>query len=176
MKILDKRKIDYIYDTFEFLDDDNLSESNNYDFKLISVFDHALSEEEFLQQKILFYSEFCKCTDNIAREEYINYHDRLLSFYVKLYNFTPVYGRMIAEAGPDALVEFDNIEEYKLHIIFSIREQLFLKIIVPELHTVIRGNYDLTHLLWIQKFRQESQKEIKDLISKSNLFILGGKY
>lgn len=170
MFALDTNKTEEIYDKMESIDDDALENSGMYSIKSFSVFDHWLSEEEYCNIDVLYYQEHF---DNIeSLEKYQKFEERFMSFYMNLYSRTKLYGRFSHSYGPAAIIEFDSIEEYKSHVLMSIRQQLFLRIIVPEYFTVVAGNFDLTHISFTRKTEPESAAIMEKIITDSGLFIL----
>ena len=57
-------------------------------------------------------------------------------------------------------------------MIASVREQLFLKIIIAKYFSVIIGGHDPTHLLYTLKSKPESYNYIVSIIQSKDLFIL----
>ncbi|WP_425361618.1 hypothetical protein [Candidatus Tisiphia endosymbiont of Ceraclea dissimilis] len=111
--------------------------------------------------------------NKIKSQQYYKYHDKILEFYLDLYDKTIVYGMLSAEySGTDVGIKFDNIEEYKSHVLLSIREQLFLTVVLPEFYSVIKGNFDLTYLLYTLKSKPEGFKNITSIIESHGLFII----
>ena len=58
------------------------------------------------------------------------------------------------------------------HVLLSVREQLFLKIILPNYHAIIDGGFDLTHLFRVKKNYPKELKMIYEIVQKHGLFIL----
>jgi hypothetical protein len=176
MQILSKKilnKLNRIYKPMAvILDTEALNNSDKYNFSCFSVFDHRLTNEE-AEQQILFYQQALEDEETPSSKRYYEYHDQFLNFYLDLYNQTTVYGvyGMFSGKYPSG-VEFDNIEEYKWHVLASIREQIFLRIVLPDFYSVIEGNFDLVHLLYTLKSRPEEESKISSIIKKHGLFIL----
>lgn len=158
------------------MDHEKLINSNHqYNGQYISVFDHWLSEEE-ADNQIFCYQHALEESSTIGSKQYYEYHDQLLKFYLDLYKQTIVYGicGMFTE-GYEGLVNgvvFDSIEEYKWHVLASIREQFFLRIALPEFSAIIGGSHDLTHLLYTLKTKPEGFNNISSIIKSHGLFIL----
>ena len=176
MQMLSKKviyELNRIYTSINtILDPENLHNSDKYDFNCFSVFNHRLTNEE-AEKQILFYQQALKNKKDLGIKQYYKYHDQFLNFYLDLYNQTKVFGvyGMFSEKYPNG-VEFDNIEEYKLNVLTSIREQCFIGIVLPEFFSVISGNFDLVHLLYTLKYRPEGKTKISSIIKKHKLFLI----
>ncbi len=171
MKALDRKTVEKIYDIMDGLDVDTLNNSDDYVMNCFSVFDHWLTEEEANEQ-IYFYAQALEEGAIEKVKKYYEYHDRILNFYLDLYNKANVYGLLSSEHGPSAIIIFDNIEEYRSHVLLSVREQLFLKLVLPEYSAVIMGNFDFRHLLYTMKSKPESLSELTEIIKTNGLFVL----
>jgi hypothetical protein len=170
MKVLDRKTVEEIYEVMNDLDAETLNNSEHYVMHCFSVFDHWLSEDEYCEKSVICYSDTYNDADKL--QQYNVFEKTFLNFYLDLYNKTTVYGLFSPAYGPSAIVVFDSIEEYKSHILLSIREQLFLQIVMPEYCAVIKGNFDLTHLLYTMKSKPESLSKISEIIKANGLFIL----
>lgn len=172
MKALNNKLSEELYTIMGLFDSETLNNSEKYIVKYFSTFDHWLNEEEAKEQ-ILFYQNALEEGDTIKSQQYYKYHDKILEFYLDLYDKTIVYGMLSAEySGTRVGIKFDNIEEYRTHVLLSIREQLFLTIVLPEFYSVIKGNFDLTHLLYTLKSKPEGFKNITSIIKSHGLFII----
>lgn len=171
MHALNKKLVDKTYDRMYAFSFDALEDSTKYTMKNLSVFDHLLTNEE-AEKKVLFFENALEKGDSLETKEYFKNHDKFLDFYLQLYDHYKIYAYLIAGYGPDALVEFDSIEEYKSHVLLSVREQLFLKIIIPELFIVMHGGFDLTHQIYVVKGKEEYLGKLEPLIKRSGLHIL----
>lgn len=69
-------------------------------------------------------------------------------------------------------VEFDSEEEFKWHVIASIREQIFLSLAIPEYDSILMGNFDLVHILYTKKDKPQDFKKIESIARAHDLFIL----
>lgn len=167
----DKNKIYKLFERMDFFqDDDNIEYlKKDYIIKCISVFDHWLNDEEYLNT-VMNYSENFK--DKDIAKQYTNYEQLFLNFYSYLYNNTIVYGRLYCNRFSGGFITFDTEQEYLSHILLSIREQLFLEIVLPEYKVVIDGNYDLTHILLTKKDYPEGLEKVSKIIKEHGLFIL----
>ncbi|MCC8418248.1 MAG: hypothetical protein LN590_01230 [Rickettsia endosymbiont of Glossina mortisans submortisans] len=168
----DKNKIYKLFGRMDFFQDeeeDIKTLKKKYDIKRISVFDHWLNDEEYLNA-IMNYSE--KFRDINVEKQYTNYEQLFLNFYSYLYNNTIVYGRLYCNRSRGGFVTFDTEQEYLSHVLLSIREQLFLEIVLPEYRVVIDGNYDLTHILLTKKDYLEGLEAISKIAKAHGLYIL----
>ncbi|WP_342270239.1 hypothetical protein [Rickettsia endosymbiont of Orchestes rusci] len=174
-EVLSKENIK-LHRMFSLIDDDEYhwddKDAEEYRIKLrkeyyvhcISVFDHWLSEEE-ADELIIFYQRKFKFKEN--KEKYYQYEQLFIKFYLYLFNNTKVYAYF------DRLyVSFDSKEEYLSHVLLSIRERLFLKIILPEYHAIIDGGHDLTDLLKVKKDYPEGLEAISKIVKEHGLYIL----
>ncbi|CEO17911.1 hypothetical protein RMONA_07800 [Rickettsia monacensis] len=101
------------------------------------------------------------------KEKYYQYEQLFVKFYLYLFNNTKVYARF------DRLfISFDSQEEYLSHVLLSIRERLFLKIILPEYHAIIDGVHDLTDLLKVKKDYPQGLEAISKIVRENGLYIL----
>ncbi len=170
MKGLDKYTEEAIWGVGNGFDFEGLEDLGSYKKSCVSVFDHRLSEDEYCAQSVIGYADSFKGVEEL--QKYNVYEKSFLGFYLSLYNKTTVYGYFSPGYGPSAIVVFDSIEEYKSHVLLSVREQLFLKLVLPEYSAVISGNYDLTHLLYTMKSKPESLSELTEIIKTNGLFVL----
>lgn len=156
-------------DFFQDEEEDIRTLKKKYDIKCVSVFDHWLTEEEYINT-VTNYSE--KFTDKNVAKQYTNYEKLFLNFYSYLYNNTALYGRLYCNRSRGCFITFDTEQEYLSYVLLSIREQLFLEIVLPEYKVVIDGNYDLTHILLTKKDYPEGLEVISKIIKDQGLFIL----
>lgn len=170
MKALDNDTEEAILGIEDGFDFETLEDSDKYKKACFSIFDHRLSEDEYCAQSVIGYADSFKGIEEL--QKYTVYEKSFLDFYLALYNNTTVYGYFSPEYGPSAIVVFDSIEEYKSHVLLSVREQLFLNLLLPEYSAVIMGNYDLTHLLYTMKSKPESLSKLSEIIKENGLFIL----
>jgi hypothetical protein len=135
-----------------------------YYVRCISVFDHWLSDEE-CDELMIYYQRKFNSKEN--KEKYYQYEKLFIKFYLYLFNNTKVYARF------DRLyVSFDSKEEYLSHVLLSVRERLFLKIILPEYHAIIDGGHDLTDILKVKKDYPEGLEAISKIVKDHSLYIL----
>jgi hypothetical protein len=167
MKAVDDKIVDKIYKHMKTLDSEELDDSKHYNHRCFSVFDHWLSEEEAANQ-IFSYQKALRKADTAGSRQYYEYQDRFVKFYHDLYNKTKVYGVL----GLRVIVEFDSIEEYNSHVLLSVREQLFLKILLLEYSTIIEGHFDFRHLIHTLKTKPEGFQAISSIIKSHGLFVL----
>jgi hypothetical protein len=170
MKIIDQPLVGKVYESMISFDIETLSDNSEYTMRNLSAFDHRLTNEE-AEDKVLFFTYALEREKDLEGKEYFKNHDKFLNFYLSLYSSYRLYGYFTSN-GPDALIEFDNIEEYKSHILLSVRQQLFLTLILPDLFTVIKGGFDLTHQIYVVKGKEEYLGKLEPLIKRSGLHIL----
>lgn len=177
-EVLSKENIK-LYRMFFLIDDDQCiwsdKEIEEYHIRLrkeyyvrcISVFDRWLSDEEY-DELMIYYQRKFNSKEN--KEKYYQYEQLFIKFYLYLFNNTKVYARF------DRLfISFDSQEEYLSHVLLSIRERLFLKIILPEYHAIIDGGHDLTDILKVKKDYTEGLEVISKIVKDHGLYILGRK-
>lgn len=153
--------------TIPFLEND-LNNQKIYSTRLISPFDHRLSNDE-AEKKVLFYKHAIDEPDNVETNIYHRNADKLFKFYIDLFNSTKVIG---VKYHKDQMFEFEDKDDYIHKVLLSIREEKFLKIVMPELNSVILGNFDLLHLLFTIKNNIEGLDSIKLLLKSNSLFLL----
>lgn len=166
-------KLNSIYNSIDtILDPENLHHSDKYDFNCFSVFDHRLTNDE-AEKLILFYQQALENGETTHSKQYYHHHDQLLEFYLDLYSQTTVYGVFgnFSKKYKNG-IKFENIEEYKLHVLLNIREQHFLGIVLPEFFSIVRGNFDLVHLLYTLKDKPEGKTNISAIMEKHKLFFI----
>lgn len=173
-EVLSKENIK-LHQMFSLIDDEYHWDDNDaeeyrirlrkqYYVHCISVFDHWLSEEE-AAELIIFYKRKFNSKEN--KEKYYQYEQLFIKFYLYLFNNTKVYARF------DRLyISFDSKEEYLSHVLLSVRERLFLKIILPEYHAIIDGGHDLTDILKVKKDYPEGLEAISKIVKDHGLYIL----
>jgi hypothetical protein len=141
-----------------------------YDIKSISVFDHWLTEQEYIETPVVYYEN--RLANSHAMSTYDKYEARFLNFYSYLYDTTEIYSTFFNDRGSSFYVKFTTKDSYLSHILLSIREQLSLKIILPEYYSVIDGGSDLTHILRVKKGHLESLEAISKIVDQHGLYIL----
>jgi hypothetical protein len=141
-----------------------------YDTRSISVFDHWLTEQEYVGTPVVYYGN--RLANNHAMSIYKKYEKRFLSFYSSLYDTTEIYSSFFNDRGSSFYVEFTTKKSYLSHVLLSIREQLSLKIILPEYYSVIDGSSDLTHILRVKKNHPESLEAMSKIVHEHGLYLL----
>ncbi len=171
MEMIEKTLREDIFNQMGPFDYDSIIESKNYNNrKAFSVFDHWLNEEE-AAEKILFYEQVEEEPCSVLYERYIQYENKLKLFYLELYKSTQVYAALTAGNGTWRIFKFSSIDEYMSLVTLSIREQLFLELVIPRWLMILEGGHDLTHLLYIHK-DSTSENELRDICQKSGVYIL----
>jgi len=155
---------DIIWNTEEEKKEYHAEIRKKYYVRCISVFDHWLSDEE-AAEAVMFYRRRFRYRED--KEKYYYYEQLFTKFYLYLFNNTKVYARF-----DRIFVSFDSQEEYLSHVLLNVRERLFLKIVLPEYHTIIDGNFDLTHILKVKKEYPQSLEVISQIATESGLYIL----
>ncbi|MGI4752415.1 MAG: hypothetical protein ACRYE8_01635, partial [Janthinobacterium lividum] len=100
-------------------------------------------------------------------KKYYYYEQSFIKFYLYLFNNTKVYARF-----DRIFASFDSQEEYLSHVLLSVRERLFLKIVLPEYHAIIDGGHDLTDILKVKKNYPEGLEAISKIVKDHRLFII----
>jgi hypothetical protein len=176
IKRTENEKLEGLFDLFYPIDfyaqndEEGLEDKKNYQTQCISVFDHWLNEDECTNAKVMSYNDIL--SDIHAKKIYDEYETKFLNFYSYLYDNTEIYGRLFADGGNALYVTFTTKETYLSHVLLSVREQLFLKIVLPEYHAIIDGGYDLTHILRVKKGHLESLEAISKIVDQHGLYIL----
>ena len=133
MKLLPKLLENQVYEIFPKMTEEDLFEDNIiYDTCSISVFQNW----NFMSENV----DLDLFTD-LNKTIYFN---KVLSFLKELYNNYSVYSFFEALHGGRALLTFSSEEEYLEWVDLSIKERLFLRLIIPELKVIINGGYDYT--------------------------------
>jgi hypothetical protein len=176
VKILDQKIVEKLFKLFYPIDFYHLEEielleiKKLYSTKSISVFDHWLKEDEYTNASVMHYRDSLKNKQN--EQLYEEYETKFLNFYSYLYDSTIVYGRLFGDGTGGTYVEFKSKDIYLSHVLLSIREELFLKIVLPEYHAIIDGGHDLTHILRVKKKHAESLEKISKIVHEHGLYIL----
>lgn len=168
MQAVDSKISKYLFENLgeEVFNSERLELSSLYDFHCVSVFSHFLNDEE-AEKFTLFYQSAIDNPNTPETTEYFKYHDKIIRFYLDLYSITKVYG-----VFDHLFVIFDSIDEYKSHIILSVREQLFIKLVMPEFSTIAEGGYDLKQLFYTLKSDPDGIKNLKSIVEANDLFLL----
>jgi len=155
----------------EDVEETRIFAQQNYYVKFISVFERPLIEGDY-QDIVLYQEDFGEDVD--SQKKYQNHETLLLNFYSFLYDHTKIYGRMWL-SDREYHVEFDSKEEYLSHVLLSIREKVFLKIVLPEYKALIEGMFDFTMCLIVKKDYAQELEEIIKVVYQNNLYILEGR-
>lgn len=155
---------DYFWNTEEEEKAYHTKVRKKYNVRCISVFDHWLTDEEY-DELIIWYQKKFKFKED--KEKYYYYEQSFIKFYLYLFNNTKVYARF-----DRIFASFDSQEEYLSHVLLSVRERLFLKIVLPEYHAIIDGGHDLTDILKVKKNYPEGLEAISKIVKDHRLFIL----
>ena len=132
MKIIDDELYDAISQIFPGITANDLFEKESKFSRIfISVFSSWLTEKEADEQ--LLNSDSCKKNEL-----------RLNDFYRHLFKKNMVCFFVGSDYGGGALLSFSSEEEYLEWVNLSIKERLFLRLIIPELKVIINGGYDYT--------------------------------
>jgi hypothetical protein len=147
-----------------------ITESNHSRGLDISVFDHWLSESE-AEQEIMFYSQ-----DLIKNEKQFNiykkYENRFYNYFNELYDCTKIFTMFYNIRSYYKIMQFDSKEEFILYVLRSIREEFFIRLIIPEYQILIDTNYDLTHRVIWNKKNQFGYEKFISIVKNNGLFVL----
>jgi hypothetical protein len=174
MKIISKELEESIKENFPILEEYDLFNKNigdSYDKVYISVFDHWLSDEEATQNKFF------------ANSLLAGYVSKLFQFYQYIYSSYEVYAYFdintycVNKRFKGNLVCFEGRKDYIYEVNRSLDEfsclegeQLFLRLIIPELKVIINGGYDYTLPTFSTKDADISQLE--KIVHDHGLYIL----
>lgn len=132
MKIIDETVYNTIGQIYPGITADDLFEKKGKFTQIsISAFSHWLTEEE--ADDILLNSNEC-----------IKNELSLLQFYRYLFNQYFVCFYISSDYGSGTFMQFSSLDEYQEWVNLSIKERLFLRLVIPELKVIINGGYDYT--------------------------------
>lgn len=174
MKILSKEEQASIKKNFPAFEEDALfndSIGEIYDRVYISVFTHWLSDEEATQEKLF---------ETSLLDGYVK---KLFHFYQKIYSHYVVYAYFDSNSYYNNkkykgnIVSFNDYSDYEHEVSRSLDEfscndgeQMFLRLIIPELKVIINGGYDYTLPTFLTKDADISKLE--KIVQEHGLFIL----
>lgn len=158
MKIIDDVLYDVISKIFPGITANELFEKDdNFSRIFISVFDHWLTEKESDEQ--LLDLDICKRNES-----------RLSDLYKYIFKTHMVFFFVSSDYGGGAIMHFSSEEEYLDWVDLSIKERLFLRLIIPELKVIINGGYDYTLPTFLTKDADISKLE--KIVHEHGLYIL----
>lgn len=158
MKIIDDVLYDVISEVYPGITANDLFEKDGKFLRIfISVFSNWLNEEEADEQ--LLNSDICKTNELI-----------LNNFYRHLFKKYKVYFFVSSDYGGGSIMQFSSEDEYLEWVDLSIKERLFLRLIIPELKIIINGGYDYTLPTFLTKDADISKLE--QIVHQHGLYIL----
>lgn len=158
MKIIDDVLYDAISKIFPGITANDLFEKGGKFSRIfISAFSHWLTEKEADEQ--LLNSDICKKNEL-----------RLSDFYKHLFKSNMVCFFVCSDYGGGAIMRFSSEEEYLEWVDLSIKERLFLRLIIPELKIIINGGYDYTLPTFLTK--DADINKLEQIVHEHGLFIL----
>jgi hypothetical protein len=163
-----EKDYEYIY----IRNDDEYYKNDFYRLFFFSVFDHWLTEEEYIKAP-LFLKDKLSEED---RKQCLYYHSCFNEFYTSLYKEYRVYLMLYYnEASPRLLVP-ENIKEFLSYVQLGLEEYFPAQILIPEAGLILRSGFDLTHLAHIDNSDDKKFTKARDrffcMVQRSNLFIL----
>ena len=141
-----------------------------YSMLSISVFDHCLTEEEYVNEPVVFFGD--RLDSENSFKIYKRYEEQFLAFYAFLYDNTEVYSIFFDQRGDRLFVEFEKKDVYSSHALLSIREQLSLKLVLSKFHAILDGGNDLTHPLQVKKSNDGKLETLTKIVQQHGLFVL----
>jgi len=154
-------KCDKIFDAMGMIvsgDEDDFScEYNRY---CISVFDHWLTQAEYMDRQVAF--------SQINIEAYKR---NLRSFFSQLYEVTSIVGVIRGDDSNPRMVLYDSIVEYLSYVEMGINDDLCLKLILPEMKIVMFSELNFT---WPIFFHKTTPIDVKflSLMHRNEIYLL----
>lgn len=147
----------------------------------VSVFDHWLNEEQYIQEPVVSADEVMGKSkrNNPNWEIYQEYENRFSKFYDALYKkgvhvLYKKYARRWTNRESRYLIRMSSYKEYRRYYLYDVRETHFWRsqqYVVPSLGVMVEGNEKLTHIVHANpKYFQK--EEFEDIVRRSGLYIL----
>lgn len=164
-----------LVEMFPYYSDEHIWEQEEfkkfYTIFCVSVFDHWLTDEEFLEESVMsrYDVKGRSKRNNPKWEIYREYENRFSKFYDVLYKKgVHVLYQM------KYLIKMKSYKEYQRYYLYDVRETPgvgFHEYIVPSLGVMLCGNFDLTHVVYANpKYFQKD--EFEDIVKRAGLHIL----
>lgn len=152
--------------------DDEYYKNNFYRLFFFSVFDHWLTEEEYIKAPLFLKDKLSEAD----RKQCLYYHKCFNKFYSSLYKEYRIYLMLYYnEASPRLLIP-ENINEFLSYVKLGLEEYFSAQILIPEAGLILQSGFDLTHLAHIDNSDDKKFTKARDyffyMIERSNLFIL----
>lgn len=144
-----KKEIEHIYDTYH-----------------VSIFDHWLTEEEYINEDVVEYSDTFNEKNKLI---YFEYESRFERFYEKLRK----EGVFLIH-GARTLIEFSGKKEYRRYYIKDIRQigsGFYRSYIFPSFGVMITPGWNLTHTVHASR-PYYKKEEFEKIVKDSGLYIL----
>lgn len=135
--------------------------SQNYYEKYISVFDHWLTEKEYIGTNNQFFSK-----TNIKA-----YYRKLLFFFSNLYEITEVYIIIRGDDSRPRMLSFKSKDEYLSYIHIGIQEELCIKLILPNENIIFLSETDFTWKIYCKDLLEKNKKLMR-VVDENNLYLL----
>lgn len=147
----------------------NLLEKNYYIF-CISIFDHFLTENEYINAELVSYNDAKK---SVRKKMLFNIIENKFIFIYK-YLFKISKGNVIAiiDNKPIRIKSFNN---YMYLLDDVLKEKKLYLFIYPSLSCFTTTGYDLTHQFFVKKNKFNMKKQIEILANKTKLNIINIK-
>lgn len=147
----------------------NLLEKNYYIF-CISIFDHFLTENEYINAELVSYNDAKK---SVRKKMLFNIIEIKFIFIYK-YLFKISKGNVIAiiDNKPIRIKSFNN---YMYLLDDVLKEKKLYLFIYPSLSCFTNTGYDLTHQFFVKKNKFNMKKQIEILANKTKLNIINIK-
>lgn len=147
----------------------NLLEKNYYIF-CISIFDHFLTENEYINAELVSYNDAKK---SVRKKMLFNIIENKFIFIYK-YLFKISKGNVIAiiDNKPIRIKSFNN---YMYLLDDVLKEKKLYLFIYPSLSCFTNTGYDLTHQFFVKKNKFNMKKQIEILANKTKLNIINIK-
>lgn len=166
--ILDSLKLTLERDGLKdiYIDEDYIDNTNAISF-CISYFDHFLSENEYIKQDFVCYSDKQNLVSQNQKSSLELCLNRFLSMYIEIFNLNN--GMIYIDANSSIKIT-DNICCYSRCIINGLKERPLCTIVFPNIKTTVIFGYDLTHQFFT--FDCEAAESIKAIARNQFLNIL----
>ena len=147
----------------------------NFNTYCISIFNHWLTKDEYTDNNLItHYSGFISQVKNMNDtscilkfcKTYYDIESSFLFFYMILFKNFQIFFFDLDKK----LFYKTKLEEYTQLCIDSIREKKFIDLFIPELKTVIVGNYDFTPVVYYKG--ENNFLKLKKYVDEASLYIL----
>lgn len=168
-KILDSLKATLTRDNLGdlYIDLQKTPPKNIKTYFSISYFDHILSEEEYINEKLVCYSNITKSSsDNLIAEL-----NKVMNNFLRLYDFLfDLNDDFVYIDNNSSIIKTKNKDLYVRNVINGLKERPLCTLVFSNLKLMVEIGYDLTHHFYFVE--NTHFEKIKEMVLLNKLFII----